>query len=304
MSFRPDRSRGPLSPLRTLSRAALQTGWLAALALLIGIGPAQALPISTSVESSGASSNLTDDDTSASSGTISSTVIDTNGFGAGFSGPASARAIQDSSGNGAVSVEGLFAGGTPGRLLSANAVFEETVTNTASVAQGLTFSFNIAAITLQLFGVNNFGVVLTHTSSYDILITQDGSPIFLSGADFVGLDQDVALFEDSDTNPLATDLGGVVTMGSSAMATFAAFSDSIDLGMLGPGASTTLVYSMTAAFFGPEFESGGAASVGDPLDFAQTPGVAATFELVQVPEPASASLALMGLASGFLGRRR
>ena len=295
-----------------MNRTLLGIKRIAAILLFIGGAQAQAASLSTSAESRDANSPLIiDTDTSNVPGTISSFIIDPDGAGPGFSGDASARAIQSSSGNAAVSVEGLFAGGgAPGpHLLSANAVFEETVTNTSSVAQQVTFNFNIAPITLQLFGRNNFGVTQTHTASYDILITQDGSSIFQSGADFIGLNRGGAkegvLVEDSDTNPLATDLGGVVSNPPltfpfpPSTATFGAFSDSIDLGTLGPGASTTVRYSMTASFLGPEFESGGAASIGDPLNFDQTPGVMASFDLTDTGQPEVVpipSAAWMGLS--------
>jgi hypothetical protein len=237
-------------------------------------------------ESSGASGTISDSDTSITTGTVTAMVLDPNGTMRDLSGFATALAIQSSDGNAVVSVSGLFSNGVTGRSLTALALFEESVTNNTALAQAVTFNFMIAPISLELDRFTRYGVVFVSTSSYDIAIEQDGVGIFASGAQLVGVNNLVQLFDDADTDPSATTLNGVVsgpiTGSGTTVANFGAFFGSIDLGILDPGLSTTIVYSMLASFTGPEFESGGTVSVGDPLNFETMPGLTVTFTFTDV----------------------
>jgi len=289
---------------------------LAVLAILACIvsGPGYAVPISVTAESNGASGTISDSDTSNTPGTVEATVLDPNGFSIDFSGPASARAIQSSNGNAAVSVAGLFASGATGRSLTARAVLEETITNTTTLMQAVTFNFRIVPIVMELIRFSRYGVTFANTASYDIDIRQDGGEIFASGADLVGLNNLVQLFDDADTDPNATSLNGIVsgpiTETGSTTAEFGAFSGSIALGILDAGQSTTIIYSMLASFTGPEFETGGSVSIGDPLNFDTSPGLSFDViftEIPSAPVPAPATFVLFGIGLavlGWAGRRR
>lgn len=296
-----------------MNRALKFTACGAALAILAGT--AQALPIEVIV------TNIRDGvvidtqtDSSNVPGTVAATIVDSSGLGLGFTGDASARAIQTSDGNAAVSVEGIFAGGSPVRTLQAEAVFTETVTNNTGVAQTVNFNFVIAPIVLELERSSRYGVGTPSVALYDIDIALDGAGIFQSGAQLQGLNNFVQLFDDADTNPDATDLGGVVTGPTTetgrTTATFNGFIGAIELGVLDAGEEFELTYRMLAQTSGRETESGGRASIGDPLNFDTTPGIATMFEFldtdpVPVPEPPTWLMMLVGLtAVGTFRRRR
>ena len=110
---------------------------MAVLAALVCVcsGTGHAQQITAIAESSGASGTISDSATSNTPGTVTATVLDPNGSGPGFMGPATARAIQSSDGNAAASVSGLFFNGVTGRSLTALALFEESVTNNTALAQ-------------------------------------------------------------------------------------------------------------------------------------------------------------------------
>ncbi len=287
---------------------------LAALACVCS-GTGHAVPITVMAVSSGPTTpTISDSDTSNTPGTVVvATVLDTNGTQFDFMDDATARAIQSSDGNAAVSVSGLYTSGATGRSLTAQASFEESVTNNTALAQAVTFNFDIAPISLELIRFSEYGVGNASTASYDIAIEQDGTGIFASGARLVGFDNLVQLIDDADTDMSATTLNGAVSEPTTGIGTtvanFGAFSGSIDLGILGPGQSTTIVYSMLASFTGPEVESGGAVSIGDPFNFGTFPGLVRTFAFtdvpsVAVPEPTTLTLFSIGLAAMGLARRR
>lgn len=263
--------------------------YMTVLAALVCVcsGTGHALPITVITESSGASGTISDSATSNTPGTVTATVLDPNGTLPDFSGFATSLAIQSSDGNALVSVSGLFSNGTTGRALTALALFEESVTNNTALAQAVTFNFVIAPTSLELIRFSRYGVTFASTASYDIAIEQDGIGIFASGAQLVGINNLVQLFDDADTDPSATTLNGVVsgpiTGSGTTVANFGAYSGSIDLGILAPGLSTTIFYSMLASFTGPEFESGGTVSIGDPLNFGITPGIEVSFEFSDAP---------------------
>ena len=277
----------------TISKRARLGVMAALLCLYSAAGNAQ--QISASVETVGSTGPLTASDTSNVPGTVSAFQTDPSGpSDLSFMGPSFVRAIQDSDGNAAVSVSGVFAGGAVERTMTAQAVFEEVVTNSAALPQTVTMNFEIAPIVLKLDRSAGYGTTFAANASYQIDIEQNGSGIFASGAALNGFDNLVQLFDDADTDPASTSLGGVVSgpdMGPGlTVADFPAYSGSIDLGVLDPGASTTIIYTMLARFNGPETESGGAASIGDPLEFDMSPGTTIAFEFSGAP-----SMGAMGI---------
>lgn len=278
------------------------------LGFLLSVGvasPGGAEVITSSSILTNASITLEGDDPKgpASAGTLLSQVIDDDGFLGDFSDAASARGAFSTSGTGAVSVEGVYASPSLGPItLLAETTWTQTAEITGSSAESLSMQLKIAPATLTLIDFAFVGVGSNEsTASYDLALKLNGSTVFDSTAVLSGGRSNHSLFESG------TDLGGVFfDNGSTLGYNFSPLTTSIELGTFDPGDMLTIEYMMRASVTTPQFETGGAANIGDPLNLG---GDAVELLLTSkppsaVPEPSTALSLLLVLGLMPANRRR
>lgn len=212
----------------------------------------------------------------------------------------------------------VFAGhsGTPGRVTS-TVTFEQTLTNNTGVAQNVSFSFFVYSgeITARN-GVDTSG------AGFLANIDWGGTTAWRAGVDITNgrffVPSDVPT-SSVDVTANAADFGFAFSGSSTYTAAWDDYSNTLGLGLLNPGESRTLTYTMTAySFSGPSSFAGYGGAFGfggDPLKFETTPvpsGTPVGFAFspaAPVPEPSTylmflASLGVVGAGARLRSRRR
>lgn len=203
-------------------------------------------------------------------------------------------------------------GGDPGRIDS-SVTYTHTLQNTTGVAQNVSFSFYVYAGAISA----RTGYASPSEAGYSADIAWGGSSVWHAGIDLTkgttfdgGSESQV-----QNLSPSASDFAFTLSPGWEYSASWSSYSKTLGLGILNPGESRTLTYSMaTYSSSGPgNFNPyGGAAGMGgDPLSFETSPlpsgvNTGVTFSpAAPVPEPET--YAMMALGLGVLGaaaRRR
>ncbi len=244
---------------------------------------------------------LLDSQGPVSTGTISSISTDPNGENLNWSGDARAYATANESGQSAVSADGLYACGLCEFDLYAEALYLTSYTNNTSSAVSFTYDFFINGPSVEV-------------------------------VDYAGIDQTSGLRAEAYAGVFMSTTGGVYdSMALSAQlfggrvdhdfysygSTARYFEDGLGFGyrlddfagsfsgVLAAGETVTIDTEMYASIFGPGWELGAKASVGDPNNLSIGPGFSGSFNVSAVPVPAAVWLFGSGLI-GLIGiaRRR
>jgi hypothetical protein len=186
-----------------------------------------------------------------------------------FSGDGAAIASQRPDGVGAVFVEALLANGTPSNVISSQTTWSSSDTNNLGGAVAYEFSYTITPAKLW---IGDFaGLTENHfprpTVSYSLVIRANSLVVFQSSATLTG-GFNSHLLTEGGTSLNPTFAGGGSVFGYD----FQSRSDTIDLGLVGPGESITVEYEMTATVSTGGNEAGGLATIGDPFDLDGSPG--------------------------------
>jgi len=192
------------------------------------------------------------------------------------------------------------------------ASWSETFTNTSGGPMAYELQFLIPQGVLEMYD----GAGLSYppafpesmVASYAIEIQLDGSPVWASGAELLGGSGAHVLSQTG------TDIGSSYFEATTAPYfgyLFGPYLGTLDLGILGPGASFSLGYHMTTYAAGPGYETSARAAFGDPLRVQNDPTMGLQGEVTGtpagpgiIPEPCSAILLLGGLAGAAALRRR
>jgi len=213
--------------------------------------------------------------------------------------PAVARAAMNESGVGSVAVSGIWADGSSSKTtLSAVATWSDTYTNTSSAAQSVRYDFSIDPADLRIFdfaGVSDASPDAMR-ASYSVNILHNGSSVFSSDATLIGggnghvLERNGTDFGSTFvSNPFFTVIGY----------TFDAYVGSLDLGILAVGESLDIGYEIRAEVTSPGFETGAAASIGDPNNLSGS-GLAGAI-VANVPTGTVSVPGSLWLIGGLLG---
>jgi len=274
-------------------------GSLLAAALLVGPS-ASAVPITAGVRLTNGSLgtiDLSDSDTSSTAAVVAEAESTVTGAPTGvLLGQAYAGGTPD----------GLFALGVTGQDTHAHEAsfrYIETISNATSISQLLSMSFQIDA--------GELGTIVREVppapggfleAGYEIAISFDGSRVFESGA----LLRQVRTGEftsAASVTETGTRLGGALThvesFADEFLFSWGDYAGSLDLGLLGAGASAVLRYDVRVFVAAEGDRWGGThASIGDPFAVGGTPvGLSFTQPSLSVPEPGPLTL----LATGLLG---
>ncbi len=264
---------------------------------------ARAVAITTNATASGNVTGIIDSDAKSNPpASLLSEAFDPEGFGDltfnSLSSSAVARAAMNESGLGSVAVGGVWAGGSnPITTLSAVATWSDTYTNTSSVAQSVRYDFSIDPADLRIAdfaGISNASPSAMR-ASYSVNILLNGSSAFSSDATLIGGVSGHVL-ERNGTDFGATFFGA---QNSIFGYSFDAYVGSLDFGILGVGESLDIGYEIRAEVTSPGFETGAAASIGDPNNLSGS-GLAGAI-VANVPTGTVSVPGSLWLIGGLLG---
>lgn len=199
--------------------------------------------------------------------------------------------------------------GEPGSVES-TVTYSRTLTNTNSIAQSVSFSYFVfAGMVGALSGYNGIS-----TAIFSADIDWGGTAVWSTKLELTGMPYWQSAGSAVVTNsPSASDFVYDTSVGHGAVGSWNDYSKTLGLGILSPGESRTLTYTMsTFSYSGPgNFlgYGGGLALGGDPLSFSTSPlpqdiltGV--TLTAAPVPEPSTYAMLGLGLGCLALARRR
>lgn len=277
---------------RSLAAAILPVTAAAALALASGISAAQS--VSGSIKLDG-----------VVQGTAQSGVAVSDSLSSSL---ATASYVADA----ATGVFNVRAGhsGNPGSVES-TVIYARTLTNTDSFAQSVSFSYYVFAGEISA----RMGYVGTSGASFFAGIDWGGTDVWSTKLELIGAPQfDSTVGSAIVTNsPSASDFAYSTSVTKDAVGNWNDYSKTLGLGILAPGESRTLTYTMSTVSYSGEGNfagyGGGLGFGGDPLSFNTSPlpkdiftGV--TLTAAPVPEPSTYAMLGLGLACLALAKRR
>jgi PEP-CTERM motif len=201
--------------------------------------------------------------------------------------------------------------GTPG-ITKTELTYSNTVTNTLATAQNVSFSFFVYA-----GSINSLQGFATSGANFASVIDWSGAALWstslaITTGRFFPQDPPTATINNSAS---AADFVYSTSGSTSSVGSWGDYTKTLGLGILNPGESKTLTYSMSTTSYSeaPNYQGyGGAAGfAGDPISFDLSPlpaGVQTGVTLgavTAVPEPSAYVMAVFGLAMiGVVTTRR
>jgi len=252
---------------------------------------AHAVTISSAVSGGDVNNPITDTDGPATSGeVISEVIIPTDAFS-----NMTARAAVDVEGNSAVDLFGFYSvapkpqlAGVPfPQVTDGSTTWTATVTNNSMLPKSYRYRFFLTPIRIAL---SSYYTAFSDTdpnapvASYGVEVRANNVLVFESHAVLRGGILGHTLTETG------TDLGGVFSFDGKSgdiWYDFPQFEGVLGVGSVFPGGSITVEAKLLAHTEAREYNSGGTASLGDPLDLKGDPGV---FAIVFDEAPPTASL--------------
>jgi len=241
---------------------------LASTLFLLGPASVEAQSVSATVDAD-LNGALSSDSQSTTNGPVSASMDFPDAGRLDFSGIGQALASQRPDGVGAVFVEALFANGTPQNIISSRTTWSDSDTNNLGSPVAYEFQYTITPGRLRIG--DYAGLTENHfprpAISYQLVIRANSLVVFQSSATLTGGSRSHLLTETGTSlNPSLVGAGSVFGYD------FQSRSDTIDLGMVGPGETITVEYEMIATVSTGGNEAGGLAEIGDPFNLDSSPG--------------------------------
>jgi len=235
------------------------------------------------------------------SGVTSLVSTDADGSTFDFTSPAIASATANEAGQSAVSAEGIYACGSCLFELTADSYFETSYTNNTAGSIDFTYNFLISGPSVEILDY-------AYVDQSSGLGAEATANIFMSTTGGVTASQDYFLTVAGGRashivsyTPPESVISGFTTEGG-----FGYQMDDIAgsfAGVLAAGETVTISSELIAAIYGPGWEVGAKASIGDPNSLSATPGFSGAFNVSAVPVPAAIWLFGSGLI-GLIGVSR
>jgi len=215
-----------------------------------------------------------------------------------------AQASADEYGRAAASAEGMYICGGCTFDLSAGAFYETSYTNNTSGTVSFSYDFFVTGPVVEVidyYGVDGVDQTsgLGAVASTDVMMTTTGGSsdsANVSAALFGGrLDHD---FFSTDSNATYYSIEDGYGFGYRLDDFNGTFS-----GVLAAGETVTITADLLTTVFGPGWELGAMASIGDPNDLSTGSFISGQFNISAVPVPAAAWLFVSGLI-GLIGITR
>jgi len=237
------------------------------------------------------------------SGSTSLVSTDANGSMLDFNNSAIASASANDSGQSAVSAEGLYACGSCLFELTADSYFETSYTNNTAGSIDFTYDYLINGPSVEILDY-------AYVDDSSGLGAEATANIFMSTSGGVTASQDYFLTVAGGRASHVvsyTPPGSVISRFTTASGSGFGYQMN-DIagsftGVLAAGETVTISSELIAAIYGPGWEVGAKASIGDPNNLSATPGFSGTFNVSAVPVPAAIWLFGSGLI-GLIGVSR
>lgn len=241
---------------------------------------------------------------------VRSELTSTQGSSFDFSQAGSAIAASDQSGNSAVAVEGVFADAYGRFDMSATTSGLFTYTNTS--ANTINFTYNFDIMGGEVAFADYAGISDSDYLSLNALTSASVSIVYSNGqlsdnfqitANLKGGSQGSVFDLYSEDNSVTANY---FTDGSSIFGYRLSDYAGLMSGSLGAGDSLKIYTRLEASVFGPDFETGARAIIGDPNNLSLKGGLTGEFEVSAVPVPAAVWLFASGLIGlvGFSRRKK
>ena len=268
--------------------------------LALCVQPVLAVTILTEAERITASGSAIDTQGPATSGSLFSEVLDPDGLDISFTGSAYARAAANVNGTGAVTADGVFASGSAAdNIMTGLSILTSEFTNNTGGIAPFEYSFFLPGprLTIADFAGLSASDPSTINVFFDFRVSMDFGSGFLPQVVSQGLLTGGIIefvLDTAGTNPL----GSAFFVDSASPNNifgyqFDDFSGSVS-GILADGEAVAVQSQLFVQVSAPGFETGGAASIGDPLNLGAG-AFTGSFGVVPVP----AAVWLFG--SGLIG---